>query len=128
RPGVAATSTSSRGSRAASRVDHRAPSALGESRANDTGPSPRTGVGPRSTSYHAFPATDPNAASCGPSMAGLVFQVKDSSHDVEDIENTLPPTGDASSWYRSTRTSTMVRPASPLTENRANDCRSGLAS
>ena len=61
-------------------------------------------------------------------MAGRVFQVIDSSHELELMENTRPPVLDASRWYMRRRTARTWRPAIPATRKRMKDWLCGLVS
>lgn len=61
-------------------------------------------------------------------MAGLVVQVVVSSHEVDDMAQMRPPTGDASAWYMRSRTAVTVIPASPETSNMMKVCFCELAS
>src|SRR5207244_8314103 len=109
------------------RESHRAPSELVESMANEYTPSWAM-ARPRSASYHRPLDAAPNEPSWGPSMVGRAFHVIDSFHAFDEIEKTRPPAGDESIWYRRSRTSSTIRPVSPLTSNWKNDCLAGLES
>ena len=110
------------------RLPHAAPSLEVESSPSETRPSALTAPGASGTSYQ-FPAlTAPNSASLAPSMAGRVFQVIDSSHELELMENTRPPVLDASRWYMRRRTARTWRPAIPATRKRTKDWLCGLVS
>src|SRR6266542_314641 len=61
-------------------------------------------------------------------MDGLVFHVTASLQLLEEMEKTRPPEGEESLWNIRRWTPTTVRPLTPLTENRRNDCFAGWAS